>query len=73
VNEGEQLTVCEASQKPAANADLTVDGEKVDLNNFVQGIISRTLIGMVKSLRGVGDIEKINLKISAKVKDPQSK
>ena len=56
--------VCDANQKPAANAELTVNGEKVKLNNFVQGFISQTLIGMVKSLRGVGDIETIELKIS---------
>ncbi len=56
--------VCDANQKPAANAELTVNGEKIDLNNFVQGFISQALIGMVKSLHGVGDIEAIELKIS---------
>ncbi|MHC4635895.1 MAG: hypothetical protein ACYTBV_00160 [Planctomycetota bacterium] len=56
--------VCDVNQKPVANVELTVNCEKVDLNNFVQGFISQTLIGMVKSLRGVGDIETIELKIS---------
>ncbi len=56
--------VRDTNQKPSANAELTVNGEKVDLNNFVQGFISQTLIGMVKSLQGVGDIETIELKIS---------
>ena len=56
--------VCDANQKPSANVELAVNGEKVKLNNFVQGFISQTLIGMVKSLRGVGDIETIELKIS---------
>ncbi len=56
--------VCDANQKPAANAELAVNGEKVNLNNFVQGFISQTLIGMVKSLRGVSDIKTIELKIS---------
>jgi hypothetical protein len=55
---------CDANQKSPTNAELTVNGEKVDLNNFVQGFFSQTLIGMVKSLRGVGDIETIELKIS---------
>lgn len=63
--------VCDANQKPAANAELTVNGEKVELNNFVQGFISQTLIGMVKSLRGVGSIETIELKISKNAKNPQ--
>ena len=56
--------MCESNRKCAANAELTVNGEKVDLNNFVQGFISQTLIGMVKSLHSIGDIETIELKIS---------
>ncbi len=63
--------VCEANQKPAVNVDLTINGEKVDLNNFVQGFISETVIGMVRSLRGVGDIETIELKVSKKIESPQ--
>ncbi len=55
---------CDPNQKSATNAELTVNGEKVDLNNFVQGFISQSLIGMVKSLHGVDDIETIELKIS---------
>jgi hypothetical protein len=72
VNEGEKLMVCEANQKPAVNVDLTINGEKVDLNNFVQGFISETVIGMVRSLRGVGDIETIELKVSKKIESPQT-
>ena len=56
--------VHEANKKPSANAELAVNGDKVVLNNFAQGFISQTLIGMVKSLRGVGEIETIELKIS---------
>lgn len=54
----------EVNQKPSANAELIVNGEKIVLNNFVQSFISQTLIGMVKSLRGIGDIETIELTIS---------
>jgi hypothetical protein len=72
VNEGEKLMVCDANQKPATNVDLTINGEKVDLNNFVQGFISETVIGMVRSLRGVGDIETIELKVSKKIESPQT-
>ncbi len=64
--------VCDANQKPAVNVDLTINGEKVDLNNFVQGFISETVIGMVRSLRGVGDIETIELKVSKKIESPQT-
>ena len=64
VNEGESSMACDANQKPLASAELAVNGKKIDLNNFVQGFVSQTLIGMVKSLRDVGDIETIELKIS---------
>ena len=56
--------VHEANQKLSVNAELAVNGEKVVLNDFVQDFISQTLIGMVKSLRGIGDIETIELNIS---------
>ena len=58
--------VCNTDQKSSISAELIVNGHIVDLNNFVQGFISQTLIGMVKSLRGVNDIEVIELKISKK-------
>ncbi len=60
--------VCEANQKPTAWVELKVNGKEIELNNFAQNFISQTVIGMVKSLRGVGDIETINLKVSRKAK-----
>jgi len=54
----------EIIQKPSANAKLTVNGETVELNDFVQNFISQTLIGMVSSLQGVGNIGTIELKVS---------
>ena len=56
--------VCDANQKSAANVELAVNGEKVKLNDFVQGLFSQILIGMVRSLHGIDDIETIELKIS---------
>ena len=55
---------CESNQKPVANAELTINGKKIELNSFVESFISQTIIGMVKSLRGVDNIETIDLKIS---------
>jgi hypothetical protein len=40
---------------------LKVNGKEIKLNNFVESFISQTVIGMVKSLRGVGDIETVDL------------
>ncbi len=64
--------VCDANQKPVANAVLAINGEKIELNTFVESFISQTIIGMVKSLRGVDDIETIDLKISKKVNCSQA-
>jgi hypothetical protein len=56
----------ETSQEPTARAELKVNGDEIKLNNFVESFISQTVIGMVKSLRGVGDIETVDLRISKK-------
>ena len=69
--------VCEPNQKPAACPvgdqrsygaciELKVNGKEIELNSFAQNTISQTVIGMVRSLRGVGDIENISLKVSRK-------
>ncbi len=54
------------NQEPIARAELKVNGKEIKLNNFVESFISQTVIGMVKSLRGVGDIETVDLRISKK-------
>ncbi len=62
---------CKANQKPTARVELQVNGKETELNNFVENFIAQTVIGMVSSLRGVGDIETINLQVSKKAKNPQ--
>ena len=64
--------MCDSNQKSVTNVDLTVNGKKIELNNFVENFISQTVIGMVKSLRGIDSIEAIDLKISKKVKSSQA-
>jgi len=59
--------VCEPNQKPAACVELRVNGKEIELNSFAQNIISQTVIGMVRSLRGAGDVETISLEVSRKV------
>jgi hypothetical protein len=59
---------CEANQKPTARTQLKVNGKEIELNNFVQNLISETIIGMVKSLRGVDDIKTVSLNVSEKIK-----
>jgi hypothetical protein len=59
---------CERGQKRALTAELVVNGQEIELNNFVENFICQTVVGMVKSLRGVGNVEIISLKISRKTK-----
>jgi hypothetical protein len=58
--------VQKVNQEPIARAELKVNGKEIKLNNFAESFISQTVIGMVKSLRGVGDIETVDLRISKK-------
>ena len=47
------------------NAELRVDGEVVDLNEFVEKILAGTLAGAVTSLRGITkDWAKIEIKVT---------
>lgn len=54
---------CESNCPCPSQVDLEVNGRKVELNAFVQGMIAETVKGMVGALRGVGDIETVSLKI----------
>jgi len=60
------VAVSEANQEPAARVELKINGEEIELKDFVRNFITHTVIGMVKSLRGVGKIETISLDISRK-------
>jgi hypothetical protein len=42
-----------------------VDGVEIDLNEFVEKILSGTVVGAVTSLRGIGkDWKKIEIKVT---------
>lgn len=64
--------VCEADQKPVVRVELKVNGKKTELNNFVENFIAQTVIGMVSSLRGVSNIDTVNLQVSKRAKDSQA-
>ncbi len=55
---------CEGDQKPELMAELVVNGQKIELTGFVQDFIGRAVIGMVTSLKGVTDVQKVTLNIS---------
>jgi hypothetical protein len=60
--------VCNSSQESIVDVQLKINSEEIELNKFVENFISQTIIGMVRSLRGVSDINTIDLKISTKEK-----
>ena len=46
------------------NIELLVDGEAVDLNEFVEKILGGTVVGAVTSLRGIKkDWAKIEIRV----------
>ena len=63
---------CDSNQKTVINAELIVNGKEIELNSFVESFISQTVIGMMKPLRGVDNIETIDLKISKKTQGSQT-
>ena len=58
--------MCESNQELTFDAELTINDKKIEQNTFVENFIAQTIGGMVKSLRGVGDIETLELKITSK-------
>ena len=62
------MMVHDANEKSLATVELKVNNQNIELNSFVQGFILQTVTGMVKSLKGTGEVETIELKISKKPK-----
>ena len=59
---------CNMNEDLEYQVNMKVNGQEVELNCFVQNFISQTILGMVKSLRGVDGVDSINLAISKEVK-----
>ncbi|UCC45086.1 MAG: hypothetical protein JSU65_03980 [Candidatus Zixiibacteriota bacterium] len=55
---------CERDQKPVLKTELKVNGQEIELNNFVQDFMGLAVTGMIKSLKGVGDVHTVTLNIS---------
>ena len=70
--QGERKVTCEPNQESTADVELKINGDAIELNVFVTNFIAETVAGMLKSLRGVGDVETIDLKISKKATTPQA-
>lgn len=55
---------CKTKYESNFSTELEVNGQKIKLNRFVESFISQAIIGMLKSLRGVNEVEAIDLKIN---------
>jgi hypothetical protein len=55
---------CEPDQKPVLKTELEVNGQEIELNNFVQDFMGLAVTGMIKSLKGVADVQTLTLHIS---------
>lgn len=45
------------------SVEIKVNGEEIPLTDFPEDIIYNTIIGMVKSLKGVNEIKNLEIKI----------
>ena len=54
---------CQSDTNSEVDVKLNVNGNSVKLNGFVQGMLANAVLGMLKSLKDVGDIEAVNLEI----------
>ena len=52
---------CDPDRQPEFHVNLTVNDSEIELNDFVQSFLSRTLMGMLQSLRGVSDVQSASL------------
>ena len=50
--------------QPEPKVQILVNGEKVPAKQFVQTIIANALLGMLSTLRGVDDVETVELRIT---------
>ncbi len=57
---------CRDANKFSGSVELRVNEKEVELNGFIQNLIAETVTGIVRSLRGVADIDTIRLDVSKK-------
>jgi len=50
--------------QPEPKVQILINGEKVPAKQFVQTIIANAVLGMLSTLRGVDDVETVDLRIT---------
>ncbi|MHC4477616.1 MAG: hypothetical protein ACYTEL_18375 [Planctomycetota bacterium] len=58
------MTPHESNQESMFAVELKINAQEIELNAFVESFVAQTVAGMVKALRGVGEIKEIDLKVS---------
>ena len=53
----------ETAGRPEGRTALHINGEEVPLGSFTQSIVANTILGMVSSLKGVGEISTVSVLI----------
>jgi molybdopterin-guanine dinucleotide biosynthesis protein B len=56
--------------KEKRDISLFVDGKAIPLNPFVRGFLSKSILGMVRSLRGCAAAKNIEIRIESKELEP---
>lgn len=52
---------CDTDRQPEFHVNLRVNDSEIELNDFVQSFLGRTVMGMLESLRGVNDMQSASL------------
>jgi hypothetical protein len=58
---------CETDCKSRGQVTLKVNGQSIELNDFVACMFTETVLGMLRPLRGVDAVQTVNLEIVCKV------
>lgn len=53
----------ESETKSESQVTLKVNGKDIPLNVFATSMFAETVLGMLKPLRGIDDVQKVNLEI----------
>ncbi|MFW6142126.1 MAG: molybdopterin-guanine dinucleotide biosynthesis protein B [Candidatus Saliniplasma sp.] len=53
----------ECPQSLSGRIELIINGEEIDLGMFPSNIIKNTILGMIKSLKGVEDIDSLEIRL----------
>jgi hypothetical protein len=59
---GDVITMTsDSDRRPEFHVNLKVNDSEIELNDFVQSFLARTVMGMLESLRGVSDVQSASL------------